>query len=132
VKLRDKVAIVTGGGRGIGREIALLFAGEGAKVTVSARSHDQIAEVVEEIASSGGEAIGIAADVSVEDDVRKMVDETIDRFGRIDILVNNAGILEPSPVAAADSALWRRVIEVNLIGTFYCSKAVTPVLIERG
>jgi NAD(P)-dependent dehydrogenase (short-subunit alcohol dehydrogenase family) len=132
VKLRDKVAIVTGGGRGIGREIALLFAGEGAKVTVSARSHDQIAEVVEEIASSGGEAIGIGADVSVEDDVRKMVDETIDRFGRIDILVNNAGILEPSPVAAADSALWRRVIEVNLIGTFYCSKAVTPALIERG
>ncbi len=132
MKLRDRVAIVTGGGRGIGREIALLFAGEGAKVTVSARSHDQIAEVVEEIASSGGEAIGIGADVSVEDDVRKMVDETIDRFGRIDILVNNAGILEPSPVAAADSALWRRVIEVNLIGTFYCSKAVTPALIERG
>ena len=132
MKLRDRVAIVTGGGRGIGREIALLFAGEGAKVTVSARSHDQIAEVVEEIASSGGEAIGISADVSVEDDVRKMVDETIDRFGRIDILVNNAGILEPSPVAAADSALWRRVIEVNLIGTFYCSKAVTPALIERG
>jgi len=132
VRLRDKVAIVTGGGRGIGREIALLFAGEGAKVTVSARSPDQIAKVVEEIASSGGEAIGIGADVSVEDDVRKMVDETIDRFGRIDILVNNAGILEPSPVAAADSALWRRVIEVNLIGTFYCSKAVTPTLIERG
>ncbi len=130
--LKDKVAIVTGGGRGIGREIALLFAGEGAKVTVSARSRDQIARVVKEIAGGGGEALGVIADVSVEGDVRRMVEETTEKFGRIDVLVNNAGIVEPGPLASVDSERWRRVIEVNLIGTFYCSKAVAPTLIGQG
>jgi len=125
MRLKDKVAIVTGGGRGIGRRIALLFAAEGAKVAVSARSSDQIAGVVEEITGSGAEAAGMSADVSNEQDVRRMVDETMERFGRIDILINNAGILDPGPIAAVDSAQWRRVIEVNLIGTFYC-------LIEQG
>ncbi len=132
MRLKDTVASVTGGGRGIGRRIALLFAAEGAKVAVSARSSDQIAGVVEEITGSGAEAAGMSADVSNEQDVRRMVDETMERFGRIDILVNNAGILDPGPIASVDSAQWRRVIEVNLIGTFYCSKAVTPVLIEQG
>lgn len=132
MNLRGKVAIVTGGGRGIGREIALLFASEGAKITVAARSSDQIANVIKEIIDQGGEVVGACADVANEDEVRKMVDETIEKFGRVDMLVNNAGIIEPGPIASVDSERWRRVIEVNLIGAFYCSKAVTPILIEQG
>lgn len=132
MKLKDKVAIVTGGGRGIGRAIALLFAREGARVVVTARNSDQIAEVVKEITDAGGEAIAVSVDVTKEDEVIAMVDNTLAQFGGIDILVNNAGILEPGPIVSVDSELWRRVIEVNLIGAFYCAKAVTPTLIERG
>ena len=132
MKLKDKVAIVTGGGRGIGREIAMLFASQGAKVSISARSADQIDTVVDAIKNNGGEAIAITADVANEEDVHEVVEETMRKFGHIDILVNNAGILGPGPIASVDSKEWRRVIEVNLLGTFYCSKAVTPILISRG
>ena len=132
MKLKDKVAIVTGSGRGIGREIAIVFAGEGAKVTVSARSSDQVDEVVQAIVGNGGEAIGITADVTDEEDVHEMVEQTMRKFGRIDILVNNAGILQPGPIASVESKDWRQVIEVNLMGTFYCTKAVTPILIGQG
>lgn len=132
MKLKDKVAIVTGGGRGIGRAIGVTFAREGAKIAVAARSSDQLADVVSEITASGGDAIGVSVDVTNEDDVKKMVAETMDRFDRVDILVNNAGILHPGPIASVDSETWRRVIEVNLIGTFHCSKAVVPILIGQG
>lgn len=132
MKLKDKVALVTGGGRGIGREIAIVFAGEGAKIAISARSSDQLDEVVKEITDIGGDAIALPADVANEEDVHEIVEETMRKFGRIDILVNNAGILHPGPIVSVDSEEWRRVIEVNLLGTFYCSKAVTPILISRG
>lgn len=132
MKLKDKVAIVTGGGRGIGRAIAVTFAGEGAKIAVAARSSDQLTNVVNEITAAGGDAIGISVDITNEDDVKKMVDETMDKFDRVDILVNNAGIMQPGPIASVDSETWRRVIEVNLIGTFHCSKAVVPILIGQG
>jgi 3-oxoacyl-[acyl-carrier protein] reductase len=129
--LKDRVAIVTGAGRGIGREIAELFAREGARVTVAARSAEQLGEVVKAIDNGGGTALGVSADVAREDDARKIVDETMQEFGRIDILVNNAGILRTGPVVSMDADEWRRVIEVNLLGTFHCSKAVAPILIER-
>jgi 3-oxoacyl-[acyl-carrier protein] reductase len=132
MELKDRVVIVTGGGRGIGREIATLFASKGAKVSVSARSANQLDETVKTIADLGGEAIATTADVSNEEDVHEIVEETMRKFGHIDILVNNAGILGPGPIASVESAEWRKVIEVNLIGTFYCSKAVTPILISRG
>jgi len=131
MKLKNKVAIVTGGGRGIGRAIAHLYAREGAKLMVSARTSNQVEQTTRSIIESGGQAIGVAADVTVEDDVQKMVNATLHEFGRVDILVNNAGILESGPIVAIDSQLWRRVIEVNLIGTFLCSKAVAPHLIEQ-
>jgi NAD(P)-dependent dehydrogenase (short-subunit alcohol dehydrogenase family) len=131
MNLKDKVAIVTGSGRGIGREIAELFASEGARIVVSARSSEQIAGVVEKIVGDGGEAIGVSVDVSREQDVNRMVEETMTRFGRIDILVNNAGILRSSPLVAFDPAEWRQVIEVNLMGTFYCTRAVAPIMVER-
>lgn len=132
MKLKDKVALVTGGGRGIGREIAVLFAREGARIAVTARSADQLAEVVGQIERSGGEAIAVTGDVSLQEDVRRMVEETAAKFGRIDILVNNAGITHGAPFVAFDPEDWRRVIEVNLMGTFYCTKAVVPMLLEQG
>src|SRR4030042_405241 len=91
MKLKDKIAVVTGASRGIGREIALLYAKEGAKVALTARRSEHLAEVVKEIENSGGEAIGIAGDVSNQEDVQRMVGETMEKFGGIDILVNNAG-----------------------------------------
>ncbi len=132
MKLKDRVAIITGGSRGIGREIALLFAREGAKVAVTARSSDQLSEVVKDISRSGGEAVGVSADVTREEDVQNMVEQTMSKFGGIDILVNNAGILQGAPFVVYEPEEWRRVIEVNLMGTFYCTRAVAPILIERG
>ena len=132
MKLKDRIAIITGGGRGIGREIALLYASEGAKVTITARNPQQLSEVVKEIERSGGEAIGVTGDVSSREDVQKMVEETTRRFGGIDILVNNAGIMQGGPFVAFDPEDWRRVIEINLMGTFYCTHVVAPILIERG
>lgn len=132
MKLKDKVAIVTGGGRGIGQAIAQKFAGEGAKVAVAARTAAQVDDTVNSIIKTGGEAIGMLADVSAEKDAGEIVERTLSRFGHIDILVNNAGILQASPIVAVEPQNWRRVIEVNLIGTFLCSRAVAPHLIERG
>lgn len=132
MKLKDKVAIVTGGGRGIGKEIALLFAKEGAKLAISARSLDQVAEVAKEIESSGGQALAIAADVSNQNDVQKMVDRTIEKFGKTDILVNNAGINNVGPFVTFEADRWREVIEINLTGVFYCTRAVVPHLLENG
>jgi NAD(P)-dependent dehydrogenase (short-subunit alcohol dehydrogenase family) len=132
MKLKDKIAIVTGGGRGIGRAIALLYAEHGAKVAVSARSADQVERVVEEIKSAGGEAIGMTCDVAVEEDCKRMVERTAEEFGGVDILVNNAGITMSAPLVVSDSEEWKRVIDINLLGTYYCSKAVAPILISRG
>lgn len=132
MKLKDKIAMVTGGSRGIGREIALLYAKEGAKVAVTARSSDQLSGVVKEIEGCGGEAIAVTGDVSNQDDVQKMVEATMEEFGGIDILVNNAGITQGAPFVAFDPEDWRRVIEINLMGTFYCTRAVAPILLERG
>ncbi len=132
MKLKDKIAMVTGGSRGIGREIALLYAKEGAKVAVTARNAEQLSGVVKEIEGSGGEAIGVTGDVSKQEDVQKMVEATMEKFGGIDILVNNAGITQGTPFVVFDPEDWRRVIEINLMGTFYCTRAVAPILLERG
>ncbi len=131
MKLENKVAVITGGGRGIGREIALLFAQEGAKIAVTARTSGQLSEVINQIEGKGGKAIGITGDVSQQDDVQKMVEATLQKFNRIDILVNNAGILKGGPFVTFDPDDWRSVIEVNLMGTFYCTRAIAPIMVER-
>lgn len=133
MKLAGKVAIVTGGGRGIGRATAEAFAGEGASVAVCARSSVEIEETASAIRSSGGKALAIAADVSREADVADMVRRVLETFGRIDILVNNAGTNLPyREVVDLTLDEWRRVVDVNLTGPFLCSKAVLPAMIEQG
>jgi 3-oxoacyl-[acyl-carrier protein] reductase len=127
MKLKDKVALITGSSRGIGKATALLFAREGSKIVVNyIESEKEASNVVNEIRKMGRDAVAIRCDVSDEDQVKKMVDEAINRFGRIDILVNNAGIVFDVPFSERTVDQWKRTIDVNLLGVFLCSKHVAP------
>jgi 3-oxoacyl-[acyl-carrier protein] reductase len=132
-KLQDKVALVTGASRGIGRAIALALAGEGAKVVVNyARSSEAAEEVVTEISTRGGEAIALRADVSQEQEVDSLIKSTLAKFARIDVLVNNAGITRDSLLMRMKLEDWQAVIALNLTGVFLCTRAVTkPMLKQR-
>jgi 3-oxoacyl-[acyl-carrier protein] reductase len=130
MKLKDKVAIVTGAGQGIGREIALTFAREGAKVVVSDIT-EKIHEVVREIEALGSQALAVKCDVSKLSDAENMVNETIKKFGKVDILVNNAGIFPFKAFTEMTEADWDKVLNVNLKGTFNCTKAVVPHMIKQ-
>ena len=127
-----KSAIVTGASRGIGREIALLLAKEGARVAVNySGSKDKADEVVKLITESGGEAFAIQADVSDADDVKDMVDKTLEMFGSIDILVNNAGITRDNLLMRMKEDEWDDVININLKGVFLCTKGVTRQMMRQ-
>ena len=131
-KLAGKVAIVTGGGRGIGRAVALALAGEGAAVVVSARTRSEIEEVAQAIRDLGGRALPVQADVSREEDVASMVARTLEVFGRVDVLVNNAAMNLPDRnVMDLTLAEWNRVLGVNLTGPFLSSRAVLPAMVEQ-
>jgi len=132
MRLANRIAIVTGGGRGIGRAICLAFAREGAQVVTTARTHSEIEQVASEIRSLGQKALAIATDVSDEEGVASMVDATLRALGRIDILVNNAAINHPScPVVELDPRDWDTIMAVNLKGTFLCCRAVLGKMIEQ-
>lgn len=131
-KFTGKSAIVTGASRGIGREIALLLAGEGARVAVNySGSRDKAEEVVQLIAASGGEAFAVQADVSNVDSVKAMVEETLKTFGSIDILVNNAGITRDNLLMRMKDDEWDDVININLKGVFLCTKGVTRQMMKQ-
>ena len=127
MQLKDKVAIVTGAGRGIGKAIAEAFAKEGALVVCSARSVDEINAVAESV---GG--LAIPCDVADETDICSMVDATVDAYGRIDILVNNAGAVARLPVHELPVQDWDHVMNVNLRGLFLCTKYALPSMLEQG
>lgn len=132
MKLRNKVAIITGSARGIGKSTAVKFAQEGAKVVICDVNIDQVNETVEEIKALGAEVIGLKVDVTNRDEVSAMVKATLDSFGRIDCLVNNAGITADNTLLKMTEAEWDRVINVNLKGVFNCGQAVTEVMIKQG
>ena len=130
--LPDKVAIVTGAARGIGRAIAIRFAAEGARVVVNyVERADAAREVIATIEAAGGQAIAIAADVSQSADVDRLVASTLEEFGRIDILVNNAGVHIAKGVLETSEDDWDRTMDVNLKGPYLCSKAVAPIMIRQ-
>ena len=132
MKLANKVAMITGGGRGIGRAIALSFAKEGASVVVSARTAPEIEEVAREVEKLGWRSLAIQTDVSREESVENMIGQTLKAFGRVDIFVNNAGTNLPyRNVSDLTLAEWNRVMEVNLTGPFLCSRAVLPTMIRQ-
>ena len=131
-KLADRVAIVTGGSRGIGRATAIALATEGAKVVVNyARSSAAAEEVVAEITAAGGEAIAVGADVSQAEEVDNLIKQTLDKFNRIDVLVNNAGITRDNLLMRIKPADWQAVIDLNLTGVFLCTKAVTKKMLKQ-
>jgi NAD(P)-dependent dehydrogenase (short-subunit alcohol dehydrogenase family) len=133
MELKDKVAIVTGGGRGIGEGIARVLAREGARVAIADLNMDDAKRVAAGIDITGGTAVGIRADISRKQECDAMVAEALRAFGTVDILVNNAGIEAP-PTLLKDmsEAQWDRVLGVNLKGTFLCCQAVLPTMIARG
>ena len=132
MKLDGKVSIVTGGGRGIGRVIALRFATEGAAVVVSGTTKEPLDQVAQEIVERAGRALGVVSDVADEADVERLVAATLDEFGRIDILVNNAGIAGPTALATdVTREDWDRTLAVNLTGAFLCAKHVLPHMIKQ-
>jgi NAD(P)-dependent dehydrogenase (short-subunit alcohol dehydrogenase family) len=133
MRLPNKVAIITGGGRGIGRAIAMRFAREGAAVVLAATGRDGLEATAAEIRAAGGRATACVADVSVEADVARMVAETVTAFGGVDLLVNNAGISGPTArVVEMDLAEWERTLDVNVTGAFLCCKHAVPVMVGRG
>jgi NAD(P)-dependent dehydrogenase (short-subunit alcohol dehydrogenase family) len=132
MRLKDKVALITGGTSGIGEATALLFAAEGATVAVTGRNEKRGAGVIERIAAAGGESIFLQADVSRAADCRRAVNETLSAFGRIDILFNNAGVFYPQTALECSEQEWDEQIDVNLKGTFLMSKFALPTMIAQG
>ncbi len=129
--LAGKVAIVTGSSRGIGRATVLRFAREGAKVVCNYVKHsDKAEEVVNQIRALGGEAIAIKADVASRDDARRLVETTVDNFGRLDILVNNAGILIRGGIFD-DVSILDRLMDVNVKGVIYCSSIAAKIMMKQ-
>ncbi len=131
MKLKDRVAIVTGGGRGLGRAVSIALAGEGANVVIAEYDEDPGREVVKEIKNSKGEAISIKADVTNREDIERVVKSAIDTFGHVDILVNNAGIIKPAMLHKMTMEDFNKVIEVHVGGAFMCIQSVVGHMRER-
>ncbi len=132
MKLKDKVALVTGASRGLGKAIAVQLASDGAQVVVNyATSSDKAAEVVSTIQSGGGKALAMQADVSNLEEVEKMVDTIYEQFGKIDILVNNAGVTRDELLISMERKDWDKVISTNLGGLFNCTKAVAKYMMVQ-
>ncbi|MDP2929685.1 MAG: 3-oxoacyl-[acyl-carrier-protein] reductase [Candidatus Omnitrophota bacterium] len=129
--LKDKVAIVTGGARGIGREIALVFAGEGCNLSLCDVNPDALGMTQKEIEALGRQCMGGVVDVTKPDQVDSFVQKTLDKFGRIDILVNNAGITKDTLLVRMSEADWDAVLDVNLKGAFNCARAVSKVMMKQ-
>ena len=132
MRLKDKVALITGGTSGIGEATALLFAKEGAKVTITGRDEKRGHAVIEQILKHGGEAIFVRTDVRHADDCRSAVDETIRAFGRLDVLFNNAGVFYAHTTVDCSEEEWDLQIDINLKGTFLMSKFALPGMIKQG
>jgi len=131
VTLRNKIVIVTGGNRGIGRAISLAFAQEGAKVIIAARNETKAREVMDDIKKQGSECLFVRTDVSQSEEVDNLVKATLDEFKRIDILVSNAGIISIAPVVNLQEKEWDEIMEVNAKGVFLCCRAVAKQMIKQ-
>ncbi len=132
-RLQDKVAIITGGATGMGRAASLLFAHEGAKVVVADRNVPESQKTVALVGEMGGDALFVETDVSKAAHVNDMVEQTVQRFGKLDVLVNNAGVLIRTPPLAEVSELdWDLTLNTNLRGVFLCTKYAIPHMLGRG
>lgn len=131
MRLKGKVAIITGAGSGIGRETAFLFASEGAKVVVADVLEKSGKETTAEINKTGAESFFFKVDVSDNNQAKQLVAKTLEKYGRVDILINNAGIARDALLTKMTQEQWSQVIDVNLKGTFNCTQAVAEVMIPQ-
>jgi len=129
--LKGKTAIITGARRGLGRTHALVLAKAGAKVVVSDISLEECEKVVDEIKKQGGDALAVKCDVSKKAEVEKMIEKTIEKFGKVDILVNNAGICQFKPFLELTEEEWDRTININLKGYFLCAQAAAKEMVKQ-
>jgi 3-oxoacyl-[acyl-carrier protein] reductase len=132
MKLKGKVAIVTGSARGIGKATAVKFVQEGAKVVVCDVNIDQVNETVQELKNMGGEVIGLKVDVTDRENVSQLIKDAVAAFGKLDIMVSNAGITADNTLLKLTEAEWDRVINVNLKGVFNCGQAAAAYMVEQG
>lgn len=130
--LNGKVTVITGAGRGIGKAIAMQFAEQGAKVVINYRnSIAQVEELLSLIKNTGGEAIAVQADISNEEEAKKLLEEAVKQFGRLDVLVNNAGITKDNLMMRMSEADFDSVIDINLKGTFFCMKHASNIMLKQ-
>ena len=130
--LAGKVAIVTGASRGIGKAISILLAQSGSRVVLAARSEPQLKSVSEEISSQNGEALVIPTDLTVDEEMERLVQQTLNEWGSVDVLINNAGFGKVAPVVKAKVSDWDETFRVNLRAPMFLSKLVLPTMMERG
>src|SRR3954452_15809427 len=126
--LEGRVAAITGASSGIGEATALALAGAGAKVALAARRQDRLEQLAERISSDGGTALPVEADISDEEQARSFIERAHSELGGLNILVNNAGVMLLGPVQGADTADWKRMVEVNLLGLLWCTHAALPLI----
>jgi len=131
ISLKEKVAVVTGASRGIGREIALVLSRAGAAIVAADIMADLLKGVIDEIIAGGGRALAVAADVTKFDDCQNLADAAVKEFGRLDILVNNAGITRDNIILRMKDEEWQKVIDTNLKGAFYCIKAASRAMMKQ-
>ncbi len=132
MRLKNKISVITGAGRGIGRSIAFAFAKEGSNLVLVARSTDQVEHVAQELRNRDTKALPVTCDVSSAQEVQDLARVVQDEFGQIDILVNNAGISKRSKLLEYDDETWLEVIRINLFGTYLCIKAFLPMMQQSG
>ncbi|WP_129596685.1 3-oxoacyl-ACP reductase FabG [Anaerophilus nitritogenes] len=132
MRLKNKVVVVTGGGRGIGEVVCLRFIEEGAKIVVIDRNGSDVERVVDKIKQIGGEAIGKEVDVTNKNQVDEMVKDIINKYKKIDVFINNAGITADAKLEKMTEDQWEQVIDVNLKGVFYCGQSAAKVMKEQG
>jgi 3-oxoacyl-[acyl-carrier protein] reductase len=134
-RLKDKVAIITGAGRGLGKAFALRFAEEGAKLLLPDISLERAQQTAKEITAKGGKAVAMLTDISDEKSCKKMADEVMAQYGRVDILLNNAALyggVEQQQWDSWDVAMWDKMFRINVTGTYLACKAVAPLMIKAG
>jgi NAD(P)-dependent dehydrogenase (short-subunit alcohol dehydrogenase family) len=132
MKLKDRVALITGGGRGIGKAVTLAYAREGARLAICARTASEIEETAKEISALGAECLAVTCDVSLEEPVSRLVEEVQKRFGKIDVLINNAGVMtRPAPIRELEVKKWDYTIAVNLRGPFLVTRGVLPIMMRQ-
>jgi 3-oxoacyl-[acyl-carrier protein] reductase len=132
MKLRGQTAVVTGGGKGIGRAICLALAREGADIVIVARTEKDIRETARMVEKEGRRALPVSTDIRKEEDVENMISEAVDAFGRIDILVNDAGVAYRKYMVETSKKEYENIMDTNVKGMFFCTKHALPYLLKRG